>query len=68
MFYLLRQSPWGMAMCLVLVFSIVGTIGEGLKLVLFLLGNEQLILKVVGFLKINILAVKHLKIYLKINK
>ena len=46
----------------------VGTIGEGLKLVPFLLGDEQLILKVVGFLKINILAVKPLKIYLKINK
>ena len=47
------------------VFSMaVGTIGEWLKLVLFLLGDEQLILKGGGwqFFKINILTVKHLKI------
>ena len=47
----------------------VGTIGEGLELVPFLLGGEQLILRGGGgagwqFFKINtcILAVKHLKI------
>ena len=49
------------------VFSmVVGTIGEWLKLVTFLLGDEQLILRGGGggwqFLKINILVVKHLKI------
>ena len=58
------------------VFSMsVGTIGEWLKLIPFLLGDEQLNLG--GgwhFLKINILAVKHLKINIltwvprKINK
>ena len=49
------------------VFSMaVGTIGQWLKLFPFLLGDEQLILREEGggldFLKINILAVKHLKI------
>ena len=48
------------------VFSMaVGTIWEWLKLAPFLLGDEQLILKGGGgwkFFKINILAVKHLKI------
>ena len=54
----------------------VGTIGEWLKLVPFLLGDEQLILRGGGLavFKINILAVKHLKINIlawvprKINK
>ena len=56
----------------------VRTIRECLKLVPFLLGDEQLILKGGGagwqFFKINILAVKHLKINIlawvprKINK
>ena len=54
----------------------VGTIGEWLKLFPFLLGDEQLILRGEGvaFLKINILALKHLKINIlawvprKINK
>ena len=61
------------------VFSMaVGTIGEWLKLVPFLLGDERLlILRGEGgwqFFKINILAVKHLKINIqacvprKINK
>ena len=60
------------------VFSMaVSTIGEWLKLVPFLLGGEQLILRGRGagsFFKINILAVKHLKINIlawvlrKINK
>ena len=42
----------------------VGTIREWLKLVPFLLGEEQLILKGGGrqFFKINTLAVTHLKI------
>ena len=49
------------------MFSImaVGTIGEWLELVPFLLGGEQLILRGRGagsFFKINILAVKHLEI------
>ena len=59
------------------VFSMaVGTIGEWLKLFPFLLGDVQLILREGGwqFFKINILAVKHLKINIlawvprKINK
>ena len=62
---ILGQSPWGMAMCLVL-----------LKMVPFLLGEGQLILRGWGLavFKINILAVKHLKINIlawvpkKINK
>ena len=44
---------------------VVGTIGEWLKVVPFLLGDEQLILGAGSgwlFFKINILAVKHLKI------
>ena len=45
----------------------VGTIGEWLKVVPFLLGDEQLILRVGGgggwqFFKINFLSVKPLKI------
>ena len=60
-----------MAMCMT-----IGTIGEWLKLVPFLLGDEQLIMrgKDWQFFKINILAVKHLKINIlawipgKINK
>ena len=56
----------------------VGTIGEWLKLVSFLLGDEQFIQRegegAGSFFKINILAVKHLKINIlawvsrKINK
>ena len=40
---ILGHSPWGMAMCL--VWHAVGTIEEWLKLVPFLLGDEQLILR-----------------------
>ena len=55
----------------------VGTIGEWLKVVPFLLGDEQLNVDSEGewqFFKIDILAVKHLKINIlawdprKINK